>query len=136
VSVVLVCAGAVGWPVATPDALTADSATDGSGNTTITFSKGGFNNDGACTLVNVTIHAGGNTCTLDVPGGVGGANGVTIKFYDLTGDCIVGPGDFGKFAGHWLQGGPAHTAADYNCDGTVGPSDFGKFAGHWLHNGA
>lgn len=132
-SIEIECPGLVNCPGATPG-LVADAATAGDGTTTITYSAGGFNQDGSCDLVNVTIHNGPNTCTLDVPGGVGGANGVSLRFFDLTGDCVVGPSDFGKLAGHWLQSGPAHHAADYNCDDTVGPSDFGSFAGHWLHS--
>jgi hypothetical protein len=112
----------------------ADAATDSSGATTITYAAGGIT-DGFCDLVPVTIHAGANTCNLDV---ATRAN-PEIRFYDIQGgaapDGCVGTVDFGVFGVCWLQSSAACQKVNYDSsgDGVVGTVDFGLFGIHWLH---
>ena len=57
---------------------------------------------------------------------------------DLDGNCTVGGGDFGLFAGCWLstQTGPGEPCEfmDFDCNGTVAGGDFALFSGAWLKN--
>jgi hypothetical protein len=129
------CPGAVEFPGATN--VVADGPTNVTGQTTLTYSCGGYVSDGYCNDLGLYIHAGVNSCWLDVAT----RTGITVRFYDLNGSGDVGAPDFGFFAGHWLGGangpGPEDEACNYDNNDNggviVGAPDFGFFAGHWLH---
>jgi hypothetical protein len=105
--------------------LKADSNTNGSGGTTITLNQAGYDTDGYCDDVGVTIHNGVHSCMLDIATRAG----LTIKFFDLNGSSLVDGVDFTIFAGHWLSADPE---CDYNESGLTDGVDFTIFAGHWL----
>lgn len=128
----VVCDGAT----AVQDPVVADADTDVNGQTTLTYSQGGFLSDGYCNDVGIIVHDGPNTCVLDVAT----RTGLTIRFYDLNASGDVGAPDFGFFASHWLGGangpGPEDEACNYDNNDNggviVGAPDFGFFAGQWL----
>jgi hypothetical protein len=137
-SIEIDCDGAVRFQGGAPFPVTADGPTDASGQTTITYSHGGFANDGYCNDVGIYIHDGSNSCALDVATRMG----LTLRFFDLNASGDVGAPDFGFFASHWLGGangpGPEDECCNYDDDPNggvvVGAPDFGWFALHWLHS--
>jgi hypothetical protein len=112
------------------DRLCAQSATDAAGQTVIRFSHAAHTTGGLCDRVGVMLHAGPNTCVLDVAD----RSGVVIKFYDLSGDGRVGVDDWRTMSSHFHATGSAADVVDYDGSGNVGCGDLDSMVVHMGHD--